>query len=248
MPGSPEVVLKIAHALAARTRAGLPNFADGSDAQSRAIAEQVLVSSGIDAVRDVPPQTKGKAFEAEVRTFLGRQLALLDADRSWKVSKGIRIDNFDQYEHLSALRTLIDRDEQGVLRDVIGGDYLVEPDVVVALPGKTSSGRLHASVSCKWTLRSDRAQNVRHEANMMMRHRRGRTPHIVAVTAEPLPTRLASLARGTGEVDRTYHLLLPELQEAVARVGNQNQRGVLEELVSNERLVSFDRLPQDLLA
>ena len=42
MPGSPEVVLKIAHALAARTRAGLPNFADGSDAQSRAIAEQVV--------------------------------------------------------------------------------------------------------------------------------------------------------------------------------------------------------------
>lgn len=64
---------------------------------------------------------------------------------------------------------------------------------------------LHASVSCKWTLRSDRAQNARSEALNLIRNRKGRVPHIVAVTAEPLPSRIASLALGTSDLDCVYH-------------------------------------------
>jgi hypothetical protein len=70
---------------------------------------------------------------------------------------------------------------------------------------------IHAAVSTKWTLRSDRAQNVRTEALNLQKHRKGRTPHLVAVTGEPLPSRLESLALGTGEIDCVYHVALTEL-------------------------------------
>jgi hypothetical protein len=91
--------------------------------------------------------------------------------------------------------------------------------VVVSIPLPEGGPFLHAAVSCKWTIRSDRVQNIRHEANLLLRHRRGRAPHIVAVTAEPLPSRLASIAMGTGELDCVYHLVLDELREAVAECG-----------------------------
>lgn len=70
---------------------------------------------------------------------------------------------------------------------------------------------LHASVSCKWTIRSDRAQNTRLEARNLSRNRKGNQPHITAVTAEPLPSRLASVALSTGDIDCVYHVALDEL-------------------------------------
>ena len=73
---------------------------------------------------------------------------------------------------------------------------------------------LHASVSCKWTIRSDRAQNTRLEARNLSRNRKGNQPHITAVTAEPLPSRLASLALSTGDIDCVYHVALDELLAA----------------------------------
>lgn len=76
---------------------------------------------------------------------------------------------------------------------------------------------LHAAVSTKWTLRSDRAQNVRTEALNLQKHRKGRTPHLVAITAEPQPSRLESLALGTGEIDCVYHVALPEFITAATR-------------------------------
>ncbi len=70
---------------------------------------------------------------------------------------------------------------------------------------------LHASVSAKWTMRSDRAQNSRTEALGLIRNRKGHLPHIVVVTGEPLPSRLASLALGTGDIDCMYHFALCQL-------------------------------------
>lgn len=71
---------------------------------------------------------------------------------------------------------------------------------------------LHASISCKWTIRSDRAQNTRLEARNLSSSRKGNQPHIVAVTAEPLPSRLASIALSTGDIDCVYHIALDELR------------------------------------
>jgi len=105
---------------------------------------------------------------------------------------------------------------------------------------------LHASISYKWTLRSDRSQIARTEALNLIRHRKGRVPHIVAVTAEPLPTRLAALALGTGDIDCVYHVALPELTKAVEQVENEDQADMLQMLVNGRRLRDISDLPLDL--
>ena len=74
---------------------------------------------------------------------------------------------------------------------------------------------LHASVSCKWTIRSDRSQNARTEGLNLVRNRKGPTPHIVVVVGEPLPARIASIAFGTGDIDCVYHF--PTGTEGVCR-------------------------------
>jgi hypothetical protein len=66
---------------------------------------------------------------------------------------------------------------------------------------------LHASISCKWTIRSDRSQNARTEALNLIRNRTGSVPHICSITAEPLPTRIQSIASGTGDIDTVYHFV-----------------------------------------
>jgi hypothetical protein len=46
---------------------------------------------------------------------------------------------------------------------------------------------------------------------------------LVTVTAEPLPTRLGSIARGTGEVDAVYHIAFDALAASVAARANPEQ-------------------------
>jgi len=117
-------------------------------------------------------------------------------------------------------------------------------------PGKLI---LHASISCKWTLRSDRGQNARTEALNLIRNRKGSVPKIVAVTGEPLPMRIASLALGTGDLDCVYHFALPELQEAIddlistGESGLEDQKEMLNTLIEGRRLRDISDLPFDLL-
>ena len=101
-------------------------------------------------------------------------------------------------------------------------------------------------MSCKWTIRSDRAQNSRSEALNLVRNRKGRLPHVVAVTAEPSPARLASVALGTGDLDMIYHLALPELIEAVAETENSEAIAMVETMVEGSRLRDIADLPLDL--
>lgn len=105
---------------------------------------------------------------------------------------------------------------------------------------------LHASISCKLTMRSDRAQNSRAEALNLIRNRKGRVPHIAVVTAEPLPSRLSSLALGTGDLDCVYHAALPELIAAVNSVGSDDSRESLRIMVDGKRLRDISDLPLDL--
>lgn len=113
---------------------------------------------------------------------------------------------------------------------------------------KTNGGLplIHASISCKLTLRSDRAQNARSEALNLIRNRKGRVPNIAVVTAEPLPSRLSSLALGTGDIDCVYHFALPELQQAVAAEGNEDSQESLRIMVEGKRLRDISDLPLDL--
>ena len=105
---------------------------------------------------------------------------------------------------------------------------------------------LHASVSCKWTLRSDRSQNSRTEALNLIRNRKGHLPHIVAVTAEPMPSRIASIALGTGDVDCVYHFALTELKEAIEHIGSEDSSELIRTMIEGNRLKDISDLPLDL--
>ena len=182
----------------------------------------------------------------------------------------LKTSDFAQYEHLAYLNTLTTQNAQ--LAAALGNDYLVAPDVVVyrglyedseinatqhiindeickmADIRKSNGGKpiLHASVSAKFTMRSDRAQNSRTEALNLIRNRKGHLPHIVVVTAEPMPNRLASLALGTGDIDCVYHFALYELIRAVKDVGSEDAVEILETLVQGKRLKDISDLPLDL--
>lgn len=95
-------------------------------------------------------------------------------------------------------------------------------------------------------MRSDRAQNSRTEALNLIRNRKGHLPHIVVVTGEPLPSRIASLALGTGDIDCVYHFALPELIAAVEETGRTEVVETLETLVQGKRLKDISDLPLDL--
>ena len=93
-------------------------------------------------------------------------------------------------------------------------------------------------------MRSDRAQNSRTEALNMIRNRKGALPHIV-VTAEPLSSRIASIALGTGDIDCVYHVCLYELEKVVNKIGGES-KALLDTLTKGNRLKDIFDLLFDL--
>lgn len=193
----------------------------------------------------------------------------------WHIAKlgnrnAIKTSSFAQYEHLDYLGKLTKSDEK--LAASMGNDYMVAPDVVVYRETETDEEInkvqfivddtvctkadlrekngglpiLHASVSAKWTMRSDRAQNSRTEALNLIRNRKGHLPHIVVVTGEPMPARIASLALGTGDIDCVYHFALYELIEAVKDSKAEDAIEMLNILIDGKRLKDISDLPLDL--
>ena len=152
-------------------------------------------------------------------------------------------------ERINAVSTIVD-DESARHTSLRAKNHGVKTRFVKGKPVPHETVILHASVSCKWTLRSDRAQNARSEALNLIRNRKGRVPHIVAVTAEPLPSRIASLALGTSDLDCVYHIALAELLEAVKDQtgGVESDQFVdLNTLVNGKRLRDISDLPLDLV-
>lgn len=185
------------------------------------------------------------------------------------------IGEYEQYAHLSSLGDLIvkNKDLRTFLGEgyTIAPDIVVarkpEPDEEINLHSRVVDGHtvlnsklraqnhenpgmprwlLHASISCKFTMRSDRAQNTRTEALNLIRSRKGRSPHIVAVTSEPLPSRIASLALGTGDLDCVYHFALYELFEVLRALGKDDATDLLTTMVDGMRLKDISDLPLDL--
>ena len=182
----------------------------------------------------------------------------------------VKASSFAQYEHLEYLARLTKADAK--LAASLGNDYMVAPDVVVyreTEPDEVINAELpivddetcnhadlrakngglpilHASISAKWTIRSDRAQKSRTEALGLVRNRKGRLPHIVVVTGEPLPSRLASIAMGTGDSDCVSHFALPELVDVIDRLGAEDAKELLKILIEGKRLKDISDLPLDL--
>ncbi|GAA5084502.1 hypothetical protein GCM10023319_29560 [Nocardia iowensis] len=232
----------------------VPNSADTDNATSLRLAAHVLDQLGepnpnlTESEPVVPPANPGALLEVQVLGDLANQMPVMDPRRKWEFARGQSIVRYAQYQHLAGIDAAIAKDPN--LRVTLGTDYLIKPDVLVGLAGTpTSTGHLwlHAAIACKWTIRSDRVQNIRHENSNMIRHRRGRLPHLVTVTAEPLPTRLASIARGTGEVDATYHISYDELADAVAAYGSSEQQSAWEEVTKQGRLLDYRNLAKSLV-
>ena len=229
------------------------------------------------ASRQIPAQRVGSLFENLTCEFIQHTFTAIRHLRpgTWKyLTSQTQISRFAQYRHLKALDGLVREDKN--LSTALGHDYLVTPDIIVArnavshdevnektmfldrldmatLTPFLESNRspvlpfLHASISCKWTIRSDRSQNTRTEALNLIRNRKGRLPHIVAVTAEPLPMRIASLALGTGDLDCVYHIALDELKKVCGALpGCEDQAEMLFTMVDGERLRDISDLPLDL--
>lgn len=253
---------------------GIPSIADKANKPSREIAAALLEKlGGAQAVLTKPAgQTAGNGFEICCKTFLQDTIPHLQHLRPgrFEVERGRVIADFDQYSHLEELRLLTKANRE--LETLLGSDYLIKPDVVIIKhtfsdaqinthrqlvddeTGRLTALRaangakptLHASVSCKLTMRSDRAQNARSEALNLVRNRKGRLPHIVAVTAEPMPSRIASLAMGTGDIDCVYHFALPELVE-VLHEQERDSLDLITTMIDGKRLRDIADLPLDLV-
>ncbi|MCY4165377.1 MAG: restriction endonuclease [Gammaproteobacteria bacterium] len=221
-------------------------------------------------------QEAGSKFEEICKEYLEEVFPRLSHLRpgQWEVSKGVggrtAIAQFDQYEHLAALDAASKANSE--LAAALGSDYLIKPDVVILrypeedaiinshcmlVDGRqalltpirkrnSQSPILHASISCKWTLRSDRAQNARSEALNLVRNRKGRLPHVVVVTGEPMPSRIASIALGTGDIDCVYHFALDELVESAGDLGLEDAKDLLATMIEGKRLRDISDLPLDL--
>jgi hypothetical protein len=171
---------------------------------------------------------------------------------------------------LKDLKDAADKDR--ALATALGEGYIISPDLVIVRspesdasinkPEKLVDGDsaklaslraankgnpiLHATISCKWSIRSDRAQNSRTEALNLIRYRKGRTPHIAIVTAEPTPSRIASVALGTGDIDCVYHFALYELQKVLSGSKYPDAKMLLDSMVDGKRLKDISDLPLDL--
>ena len=263
-------------------RAGVVTIADrdnaGSTRVSELIAESICRSLGLPGLQARSHKVdSGTLFESSVRSFLQDTLGrVLASNFAWDLEPGGSIGRFAQYHHLREIERLTEENPE--LRIAFGGEYLIGPDICVSRRPldddvlgeglldpdeqlarstflRAANNRLplmHGSVSCKWTMRSDRAQNARTEALNLLRNRKGRAPAICLVTAEPMPSRLASLAEGTGDVDRVYHFALYELEDAVAQAAAENSRllpqhEALQLMIRGLRLADISDLPFDLL-
>ncbi len=230
---------------------------------------------GATLMRRLAGQMSGRKFETATADFIRLMFTelrhLRPGDWQFAVGAGVQpISEFDQYEHLKLLRQIAMQNKG--FSAVLGTDYLIKPDITVARvpepttainsrsllvdeevgrrsPIRASADRmstLHASISCKWTIRSDRAQNARSEALNLIRNRKGKSPHILVVTGEPMPSRIASIALGTGDIDCVYHFALEELIRAVAEVGGEDSQEIMSTMVDGKRLKDIADLPFDL--
>lgn len=252
----------------------IPSMADVSSASSIEISRNLINLLPHPISNDsIKGQTAGKRLEEITKDFLQSAFEYIQHIRpgNWLFSVHNSITAFDQYKHISELAQILQ--ENPTLRTALG-DYVISPDIIIArrpltddeinindiviegtdlsryTPLRSSNSSfsiLHASISCKWTLRSDRSQNARTEGLNLIRNRKGHTPHIAVVTGEPTPGRIASLALGTGDIDCIYHFALPELIQAVNETNQSGNIELLDTMVSGRRLRDISDLPFDLV-
>jgi NgoMIV restriction enzyme len=250
-----------------RGQGSVPNIADTGQVLSITVStfflEELLTEAGVTSLSGVPSgQQLGRGLEQKVAEGLQMQidtagLPLMTSTASVRLT--------DYWPFQTPPGQPVDP-EQLTLYNRMGRGYLIQPDVIVYSHGDkpfafVSEGevrvaahptdQLFACISVKSTIRSDRSQSSRYEGIVIGRWRRARPPHFVVVTAEPVVSRIASLAWGLGELDCVYHVSLPSLYRAVLRAedylgrteGSSNE---LKSLIDEARLRDLSMLFDDL--
>jgi len=249
-----------------------PSNGDGDSATSIAIAQGIFdqIQSEAKIGTRLADEISGEKFEQITRSFVETTFSNLRTLRRgrWDFnSEKTATFRFEQYHSLAELAQVAEKNPE--IAALLGSDCVIAPDVLVLRelePDKAINRKyvrvnemvalrsqirehnnkpaiLHASISCKWTLRTDRS-----EALSLIRKRKGRVPHIAVVTGEPLPSRLASLALGTTDIDCVYHFALPELISSVEKLQIEDSVQLLKIMVEGERLKDITDLPLDLAA
>jgi len=251
----------------------IPSMADVDNKLSRRVSQNLVKLLGYPISKnDISGQTAGERLEKITKDFLEMAFSYLQHIRpgKWGFSVHDSISDFEQYRHLNELAKLLEENKS--IKTALG-DYVISPDIVIARyplsdkeinkkiplvggeefsrysPLRASNNQillLHASISCKWTIRSDRSQNARTEGLNLIRNRKGHTPHIGVVTGEPVPSRIASLALGTGDIDCVYHFALHELVQAMHETGDETAIETLEMMIAGRRLRDISDLVFDL--
>ena len=258
------------------TPSGCPSNADASDIVSKQYAVHVANALGARHDNRLKAQTLGTKYEIITKEFLDKTLSQLSEllPGEWNVKRnGIKLTDYKQFYHLKDIKK--EADDSDIIKIVLGEDYYVKPDLVVyrepfsdsfiSAPADCSNfterllksahkkkSYLHADISLKWTIRSDRTQNTRTEAQNIIRNRNGRVPHMIAITCEPLPSRIASLALGLGDLDCVYHSCMNELMDAATALqvngkAFQQSYKLLKAMIEGHRLKDISELPLDLL-
>jgi hypothetical protein len=116
----------------------------------------------------------------------------------------------------------------------------------LAISNNVDPPRLLIGLSCKWTLRTDRAQDCVAQGQKLAALRRGHMAHFAVLTIEPRPTMLRLLAYGSGAVDCVYHLALPELllaaRDLVDRATSRTRKSALSQQETLELMVAQRRI------
>ena len=252
----------------------IPNLADQNSQASIDLAWGIIKQLDL-PLQPTPATFEIEAiFEEITKWYIDQAFSLLTHLRpgKWVFSTLQRFMEINEYQHLADLKDILN-DRQDLKATL--GNYLIMPDILISrssisdeeinqndpivepqsLPSLTPLREknskdplpiLHASISCKLTLRSDRSQNARTEGLNLIRNRKGHTPHIAVVTAEPMPTRISSLALGTGDIDCVYHFALYELLAAAEATKNEAVTELLEIMIEGKRLRDISDLPFDL--
>lgn len=105
---------------------------------------------------------------------------------------------------------------------------------------------LHAALWCRSSMSREVGGAIRASARSLSRLRRGRAPHIAAVTCEVLPSRMTDLALSPGELDCCYHCALPELRSALSTLDADEELALLDVMVQTQRLKDVSDLFLDL--
>ncbi|MGH9653630.1 MAG: NgoMIV family type II restriction endonuclease [Candidatus Acidiferrales bacterium] len=223
-----------------------PSNADGDSATSVAIAQSIFdqIQERAKSRSCLARGTSGDKFEQITRSFMETSFSRLKT-LSWR-----KRDLKAQDAEIAVLPGDVIAPDVFVVREREPDEVIDRKQLLVNERGALCSGVrkrqnklriVHASISCKWTLGSDRS-----EALSLIRSGNGGVPYAAVVTGEPLPSRLASLALGSGDIDCVYHFALPELLSSVKRRRIEDSVFLMKMMVEGERLKDITDLPLDL--